>query len=240
MQPIYAIGLVALLTGLSLVSFAARRPGNLRKLGRLALLIIGSMVILSGIVSAPRMAVITLALGLVGYMILGRRGLRSSPSGQGASAGGASANVSTSWFDASLDTSTGEMDAVIKRGRFSSQSFNTLSEASLQTLYQEVAQSGDGESLRILEAYGERRFGDPDWAIKHSRAAGSTEDKMTLELAYEVLGLTQEATREDVIAAHRNLIGGVHPDRGGSSYLAAAINRARDKLLEMMDNKSTL
>ncbi len=54
---------------------------------------------------------------------------------------------------------------------------------------------------------------------------------MTRAHALEVLNLREGASREEILTAHRALIKKVHPDRGGSSYLAAEVNRARDVLL---------
>ena len=53
---------------------------------------------------------------------------------------------------------------------------------------------------------------------------GSTE-------ALAVLGLAEGATKDEIIAAHRQLIQKLHPDRGGNDFLAAQINRAKDQLL---------
>jgi hypothetical protein len=59
-----------------------------------------------------------------------------------------------------------------------------------------------------------------------SNARGMSRDE-----AYEILGLKPGASRQDVIDAHRRLIQKLHPDRGGSPYLAAKLNQARDMLL---------
>jgi len=56
--------------------------------------------------------------------------------------------------------------------------------------------------------------------------AGMTKDK-----AYDVLGLKPGASKEDIIAAHKKMMQKNHPDRGGSDYLAAEINTAKDTLL---------
>jgi hypothetical protein len=59
---------------------------------------------------------------------------------------------------------------------------------------------------------------------------GRSQD-MTRARALQVLDLPESASRDDVLRAHRELIKRLHPDRGGSSYLAAEVNRARDVLL---------
>jgi hypothetical protein len=54
---------------------------------------------------------------------------------------------------------------------------------------------------------------------------------MTRDEAYQVLGLAPGANEADIRAAHRRLMRGAHPDSGGSDWLAARINQARDILL---------
>ncbi|HWK35205.1 J domain-containing protein [Sphingomonas sp.] len=52
--------------------------------------------------------------------------------------------------------------------------------------------------------------------------------------ARAILGIPDTATADDVRAAHRRLVGAVHPDRGGSAELTGRINAARDVLLRRL------
>jgi DnaJ family protein C protein 19 len=54
---------------------------------------------------------------------------------------------------------------------------------------------------------------------------------MSKEEALAILGLKPDATREDILAAHKRMIQKLHPDRGGSDHLASQINRAKETLL---------
>lgn len=79
-------------------------------------------------------------------------------------------------------------------------------------------------ALRLLR----RQAGNPrvDAAPPPAGAAA-----MSVADAYRILGLAPGAGEGEIEAAHHRLIALVHPDKGGSSFLAAQVNRARDLLL---------
>ncbi len=74
------------------------------------------------------------------------------------------------------------------------------------------------------------------WALwrNNQRETGRpvNKEEITVKEAYKILGIGVTATRQEIIDAHRKLILKNHPDRGGSSYLAAQINQAKDILLK--------
>jgi hypothetical protein len=67
---------------------------------------------------------------------------------------------------------------------------------------------------------------DPPRDVPRGRRAG-----MSRAEALEVLGLREGASEEEIRSAHRRLIVRGHPDKGGTDYLAAKINEAKDVLL---------
>ena len=97
----------------------------------------------------------------------------------------------------------------------------------------------DGDSLQVLEAFLDR--GIPDWRNDTQSSDGGSEEShrveeslMTRELALEILGLSDPVTREEVVKTHRQLMQKMHPDRGGSDYLAKKINGAKECLLDSL------
>ncbi len=88
--------------------------------------------------------------------------------------------------------------------------------------------ANDRESFVLLQAY-RIRNGDSSHESSGEYQSGGYSDLSTEE-SYKILGLDINASKEDVAKAHKRLIQRLHPDRGGSDYLAAKINAAKDKL----------
>ena len=80
----------------------------------------------------------------------------------------------------------------------------------------------------VRQLYQHSRAGNRQQSSRASAAAGA----MSRDQAREILGLGTHPTRDEVIAAHRRLMQKVHPDRGGSTFLAQQLNEAKRVLLK--------
>lgn len=132
-----------------------------------------------------------------------------------------------------LDHDTGEMDGWVLTGRQKGVRLSSLSETEILALYQEL--SADADSTALLESFLDRYH--PDWQQRYdhnsSQKSNTTSgfDSMTRNEAFEILGLEPGASPEEIHQAWRRLVKAVHPDSGGSAFLTAKINAARDLLL---------
>lgn len=142
---------------------------------------------------------------------------------------GQTSGVRTRYFAMSLDHDTGALDGEILEGRFAGQALSVLSAADRRTLLDEVRD--DPASLQVLEAWLERAGETEDGSESGGRADPGDDGTVTWTQALDILGLSDGATEEEIREAHRRLMMVNHPDRGGSSWLAARINRAKDVLL---------
>ncbi len=177
-------------------------------------------------------------VGLVNYLPLFHRLFTQFQTTRNASgrSSGSSSQVEARYLRMSLDHDTGEMDGEVLVGRFEGRHLRELSEQELLELYQEC-QAQDKESTALLQAYLERTYGE-DWFAQsgasreqYSHSNASESSKLSRAEAYEILGLSPQASRDEIIEAHRRLIQKLHPDHGGSTYLAARVNQAKDLLL---------
>lgn len=150
-------------------------------------------------------------------------------------AGGGRSQVESRFLRMSLDHDSGELDGVVLEGQFIGKRLSELSVEHLTKLFEECHRE-DAESAALLQAYLDRTHGE---AWRDHVAAGAAQadhppssSQMSRQEACAVLGVADDATREEIIHAHRRLMQKLHPDRGGSTYLAAKINQAKDMLLD--------
>lgn len=175
-------------------------------------------------------------LSLVAYLPAFQRIYRQFKSAQPAARQptGQRSKVETRFFRMTLDHDTGEMSGSVLEGRFAGTDLTELSLEQLIALLAECTRE-DEESAALLRAYMERVHGD-EWQEREQPHAGDNaagfSSEMTRHEAYEILGLEEGATQEQIIEAHRRLMQKVHPDRGGSTFLASMINQAKDLLLD--------
>jgi hypothetical protein len=158
--------------------------------------------------------------------------LRSLFTRHQASGANPTSEIVTPYLRVSLDHETGTMTGAVLAGALVGMRLEELTLANLLNLLREC-RAADQEGARLLEAYLDRLH--PTWRDHFAaNQAGSTRHgsaDMSVEEAYEILGLPSDADEAAIKAAHHRLMMQVHPDHGGSDYLATKINRARDVLL---------
>ena len=169
-----------------------------------------------------------LAFGLAGLAIPFLRRWRHYFWGSAPAAGqaGQSSDVTTSWLAMSLDHESGQIGGTVLKGLHVGRRLADLSLEELLGLWRGMA-SEDPPSARLLEAYLDRVHEGWRGQEGPAPAAGA----MDRAEALRILGLEGEPEEEAVRAAHHRLMMANHPDRGGSAYIAAKINQARDRLL---------
>lgn len=142
---------------------------------------------------------------------------------------GQTSGVDTDWLSMSLEHDSGVMDGTVKRGSFAGCKLSELDADSLRKLFAELERENPN-SARLVEAWVARMR--PDVTLDGGPdVPPSQSGSMTRAEALDVLGLEEGASDDDIRAAHLRLMKQVHPDLGGSDYLAAKLNEARRVLL---------
>jgi len=164
-------------------------------------------------------------LGLLGWIpwqgMFGQRTQKSA---------GQVSRVRSAFLEMELDHDTGAMQGKVTAGSHAGASLAALELSTVIAMLAEV----DEESRALLTAYLDRR--DAGWRERADNGANARDlrrpsGKMTEEEAYQVLGIAPGASADEVARAHRALMKKLHPDQGGSTYLATRVNEAKDVLM---------
>ncbi|WP_029584743.1 DnaJ domain-containing protein [Bradyrhizobium sp. URHD0069] len=155
--------------------------------------------------------------------IFGGAGAQRSP--------GQTSRVRSQFLEMILDHDSGRLSGQIAAGPYAGHSLDEFDLPQLTAMIPGF----DAESVSLLESYLDRRF--PAWRqhaqgnARGGQGRAASSGKMTDEEAYQILGLQPGAGRDEISRAHRALMKKLHPDQGGSTYLASRVNEAKDTLL---------
>jgi len=144
---------------------------------------------------------------------------------------GQSSQVETKILRMTLDHNTGRLDGLVLMGDFEGRELNTLGRSELEELLR-YCNDTDSDSAQLLENYMEQRFNESFSSAERSRGSQASQTELSKREALAILGLSEGASRDEIIAAHRKLMQKLHPDRGGNDYLASRVNAAKAILLE--------
>jgi len=236
----FLVGLVVLF-GILLAArgFVQANPAQLAQ-GLRAFLAAFSALASTGLLFTGRFG---LALVAIGATFMAIRAMSRAHAGAasggfgGPGAGQRSSEVITDTLSMQLDHRTGELEGEVLRGSFAGRSLASLGVSDLLELLADC-QREDPRSVPLLETYLDRRA--PDWrgdvgaggpGAGERHAGPDAQSAMDEATAWSILGLAPGASEAEIKAAHRRLMTKLHPDHGGSGYLAAQLNQAKDYLL---------
>lgn len=193
--------------------------------------------LLAGLLPLARWALGLVAGPLIGNWLRGTLGgfgsfggfgaPRPAAADPGAGAPPKTSTVATADLKMTLHHETGEMDGEALTGALAGKRLSTLDLPAIEAWRRELP---NADSRQLLDAYLDRRF--PGWNDAPRDEPAATAGAMDETQALSVLGLAPGASEQEVVDAHRRLMQKLHPDRGGTDYLAATLNRAKAVLVE--------
>lgn len=249
MNPLILLILLSLLTFLGLYIFIKIKPATLARaiktftttfaaLAGTGLLLTGRF----GLALITFIAAVMAIRAMKGGVIDGWSGGSSGGFGRaghsaGAGPSGKTSDIATDMLSMQLDHRTGDLDGEVLKGQFAGRSLGSLGLQDLLSLLLDC-QRDDPRAVPLLETYLDRHH--PDWrdqagadadGDRHHDGHAATGESMDIETACRILDVSPDAGPDEVKTAHRRLMNKLHPDHGGSSYLAAQLNQAKDVLL---------
>jgi hypothetical protein len=231
------LGLIAVLAAVGLWwGYSTLRPAS--RAGVLRWGLGGSAALLTiGLLIGRRIDIATFT-GAAAFSILRYGRLGPFTLGGGEVSGDNVSKVRSQYFAMTLDHDSGAVSGRVTAGQFARRDLIELDEMETRALISEIA--GDADSIALLESWLDaNRTGWREYFEETAAPGGETAAPVDADAeAYAVLGLQSGASADEIRKAHRELMKGVHPDHGGSSYLAAKINEARDRLLRSAADKS--
>lgn len=233
-MPYFILGL-AILIGLFFLIKGIRgtNPRNLQRTTAVVVAIIATTVVI--------FLVVTGRLGPVGWiaalflpLLLRWRALMQAMKNMRGPTPGQNSDIETPYLRMTLEHDSGVLRGTVLQGKYRGRNLEELSPDDLLDLLREC-RVNDPQSATVLETYLDRVHG-ADWRSEAggdgagggARPGGGS---LSQDQAFEVLGLKPGASGDDIRAAHRKLLMANHPDKGGSTFLAAQINQAKDVLL---------
>ena len=145
---------------------------------------------------------------------------------------GQTSTVQSKYIRMTLNHDSGDINGEVLTGQFMGKTLDQLDLEALLQLLREC--QDDEESVALLQTYLDREHADT-WQQQASaqgqQRAPSAPGDMSRAEALQILGLSSDASEAEIIETHRRLMQKLHPDRGGTAYLAATINLAKDTLL---------
>ena len=229
----FLLGLLTL--GLALLAVRTFSQANPAVLARRLQLVAGFGALAIALVVMVRGSLAyALPIAALGWWLLdGSRGINwGGWPGRGGGGSGPTSRVVTEHLEMELDHKTGAMHGRVLKGFFAGRDIDDLKPVELAHLWQDCRYV-DPASAQLVEAFLDRIH--PSWREDMARAEQERprgpDGQMSAEEALEVLGLEPGADEAAIRQSHRELMLKLHPDRGGSTYLAAKINEAKDTLL---------
>ena len=225
------VGLAVMIRGLS-----GADPRMVRRVFKWTAIIIG-IAVLAYLMIMGRLVTALWILGATLPLMMRWRALKNMAKNWRGPTPGQASDIETAYLRMRLDHDTGELDGTVLDGPSRGRQLSELAPEDLMALLQEC-RVNDPQSVPILESYLDRVHG-AEWRGGEEatgaggRASGAAAGGrgMSVEEAYDVLGLHSGAGKDEIREAHRKLMLKNHPDHGGSTYIAAKLNQAKEMLL---------